>query len=105
MVDANALITLASRPSAGSGWIGVDYEGQFLAVGGPVMKLPKVEDQTFIQAQSDALKKGGFSPYMAHRPNMKPAIDAGHKIVYLTDKKNYRAELIFGDTILVAKRV
>ncbi len=103
MIDSNALIMLASQPSAGSGWLGVDWDGQFLAVGGPVLKLPRTEDQTFSKTQADALLKGGFHPHMAHRPNMKPSVDAGHKIVYLTDKKTYRAELRDGDTVLVAK--
>jgi hypothetical protein len=104
LIDSSVLIAHASQPSAGSGWIGVDWDDQFLAVGGPVLKLPKVDDQTFTKTQADALRKGGFSPHMAHRPNMKPSVDAGHKIVYLTDKKTYRAELRDGDTILVAKR-
>jgi hypothetical protein len=28
---------------SGSGWVGVEWDGAFLAVEGPVLKLPKVE--------------------------------------------------------------
>ena len=44
MVDANALLALASRPTEGSGWVGVECQpGIFLAVDGPFQKLPKLK--------------------------------------------------------------
>ena len=102
-IDSNALITLASQPSAEAGGSASIGTANFSRARGPVLKLPRTEDQTFSKTQADALLKGGFHPHMAHRPNMKPSVDAGHKIVYLTDKKTYRAELRDGDTVLVAK--
>lgn len=104
MVDADPLIALASQPSVGSGWEGVDWGNQFLAVSGPVLRLRKVDDQTFIEPYADALRGAGFTPHMAARNNMAPSLLAGHQVVYLTDKKTYRAEITSYDTILVAKR-
>jgi len=104
MIDTNVLFSLASQPMVGIGWVGVDYDRQFLAVDGPVLKLRKIEEHAFINSYSDALKKGGFRPHLANRSNMSPSLDAGHKVVYLTDKKTYRAEITNNDTILMAKR-
>jgi hypothetical protein len=103
-VDANPLVTLATQRMAGSGWVGVEWQGLFLAIEGPFRKLPKIDDQTYLEEMSDALRKGGFRPHRANRNHMGPSIAAGHKIVYLTDKKTYRAEITEYDAILVAKR-
>lgn len=104
MADANALIALATEPTTGSGWVGVEWNGQFLAVDGPVLKLHKIDDQTFVESYADALRKGGFRPHMANRYDMQRSLSAGHKVVHLTDKKTYRAEITNIDMILVARR-
>lgn len=103
-VDLDPLVTFAKQRMAGSGWVGVDWRDSFLAVEGPVLKLPKIDEQTYLEDMSDALRKGGFRPHRANRNNMRPSIAAGHKIVYLTDKRTFRAEITEGDVILVAKR-
>lgn len=103
-IDTDALVTLARQRMAGGGWVGVDWQGSFLALEGPIRKLPKIDDQTYLEEISDVLRKGGFRPYLANRNHMGPSIAAGHKIVYLTDKKTYRAEITQYDAILVAKQ-
>lgn len=101
--DPDALVTFASQRTVGSGWAGVDWAKQFLAVEGPVLKLRKVDDQQFVQEHADALKNGGFTPYKANRYHIGPSISAGYKAVYLTDKKTYYAEITDWDAILMAK--
>ena len=104
MVDVEPLVKYSSTRLEGSGWVGVDWGNQFLAVDGPVLKLNKINDQTFIEPYADALRGAGFIPHMASRNNLSPALTAGHRIVHITDKKTYRAEITSYDTILVAKR-
>ena len=41
VVDCDPLVTFAIQRMAGSGWVGIDWQGSFLAVEGPVLKLPK----------------------------------------------------------------
>ena len=105
MVDANALLALASQPTEGRGWVGVEAQpGVFLAVDGPFQKLPKIEDQTYIDTYAIALRRAGFVPHLADRLHLAPSLGAGNKIVFLTDKKNYRAQITRYDAILTAKR-
>jgi hypothetical protein len=53
---------------------------------------------------SEALKKEGFTPLLANRDNIGPTLGAGYKIVYMTDRKSYRAEIDQFDVVLTAKR-
>lgn len=103
MVDVEPMVKYCANVLEGSGWVGVDYQGAFLAIEGPIFKLKKIDDQTFIQAYSDALCKGGFRPHMANRFHMTPSVTAGHRKVYMTDKKTYYAEIRDYDAILMAK--
>jgi hypothetical protein len=102
-VDVDAMVTFAVRPMVGTGWVGVDWARQFLAVEGPVHKLKKVDDQQFVREYAEALRKGGFMSHDMNRSHRGPTISAGYKIVYLTDKKTYYAEITNGDLILTAK--
>ena len=105
MVDANAFLALASRPTEGSGWVGIELQpGVFLAVNGPFQKLDKIEDQTYMDTHGETLRRAGFIPHLANRFHMEPSIAAGNKKVFVTDKKTYRAEITSYDTILTAKR-
>jgi hypothetical protein len=104
VVDCDPLVTFATQRMAGSGWVGVDWQGSFLAVEGPVLKLRKIDDQAYVETISDALKKGGFTPHLANRNYIGPSLAAGNKIVYLTDKKTYRAQITQLDVVLTAKR-
>lgn len=103
MIDADALIAVAAQRTAGSGWSGVEWQGAFLAVDGPLLKLPKIENQTYVDTMADALKAGGFKPYLANRFYLAPSIATGYKVVQITDKKTYRAELDRFDAVLTAK--
>jgi hypothetical protein len=102
-IDAAPLIMFATQRMPGRGWIGVDWQGAFLAVDGPILKLPKIENQTYVDSMSAALKEGGFRSHLANRYHLGPSMAAGYKIVHITDKKTYRAELIQIDVILAAK--
>ena len=103
VIDVDPLVTFATQRMAGSGWVGVEWQGSFLAIEGPLLKLPKRDDQTHTETISDALRKGGFTPYLTNRFHLGPSLATGNKIVYLTDKKTYRAEIVSYDTILTAK--
>ena len=89
---------------SGSGWVGVEWDGAFLAVEGPVLKLPKVEEQAYRTTISDALDKAGFRVHLANRNDLGRSLAAGNKVVYMTDKKTYRAEITQFDVILTARR-
>lgn len=104
VVDCDPLVTFATQSMAGSGWVGVEWQGSFLSVEGPVLKLPKINDQAYFDSISDALRNGGFTPHLANRNYLGPSLAAGNKIVYLTDKKTYRAEITQFDVVLTAKR-
>ena len=102
-VDVDALVTFAAQRMAGTGWVGVEWARQFLAVEGPVHKFQKVDDQQFVREHAEALKKGGFISHQMNRSHRGPTISDGYKIVYLTDEKTYYAEITNGDLILTAK--
>jgi hypothetical protein len=102
-VDATPLIADATLTPPGSGWVGIDWNGTYLAVDGPVMKLPILESQTYLEPMSDALKRAGFATRLANRNHIGPTLGAGYKKVFMTDRKSYRAEIVSYDTVLTAK--
>jgi hypothetical protein len=103
LIDANGLIALATQRMPGSGWVGVDFNGSFLAVDGPLFKLQGLEDQVYIDTQAEALKRARFKTSPANMYDLSRTIALGYKIVYVTDKKTYRARLTGRDVVLVAK--
>jgi len=90
-------------PGSASAWRGVEWEGAYLAVDGPALKLPERGAQTYQEAMGTALKAAGFKPYLASRQNLAPSLKKGYKIVHMTDRKAYRAEIEGFDVVLVAK--
>jgi hypothetical protein len=90
-------------PAAASAWRGVDWQGTYLAVDGPVLKLSERNAQTYQDAMGVALKAAGFTPYLASRQNLAPSLKKGYKVVYMTDRKAYRAEIEQFDVVLTAK--
>jgi TIR domain len=84
-------------------WLGVEWEGKYLAVDGPVLKLTERSPQPYQDAIGDALKAAGFKPYLASRQNLSPSLKKGYKVVYMTDRKAYRAEIEAFDVVLTAK--
>ncbi len=50
MVDVQPMVKYCANVLEGSVWVDVDYQGAFLAIEGPIFKLKKIDDQTFIQA-------------------------------------------------------
>jgi hypothetical protein len=94
-----------NRPENGgaSPWRGTEWQGAFLAVDGPVLKLAERSPQTYQESMSIALKKAGFTPYLAARHNLGPSLSKGYKIVYMTDRKSFRMEIDSFDVVLTAK--
>jgi hypothetical protein len=88
--------------STGS-WKGVEWDGKYLAVDGPILGLPERSPQTYIDEMGNALRGAGFTPYLAARNNLAPSLRKGYKVVYMTDRKSYRAEIAGIDLMLVAK--
>jgi hypothetical protein len=103
MIELGPLIKYCGFCLDRSSWKGVDWQGAFLATDGPFMKLPKVEPQTFTQSISDALREGGYRTFLARRDLLGQTLAKGYKIVYLTDRTSYRAEIEQIDVILTAK--
>jgi hypothetical protein len=89
-------------PSAG-GWSGAKWEKTYLAVDGPILGLPERSPQTYIDDMGNALRSAGFTPRLSARNRLGPSAKAGYKIVYMTDRKSYRAEIHSGDVMLTAK--
>ena len=84
-------------------WRGAEWQGRFLAVDGPVLKLPERSAQPYQDTMGTALKDAGFIPYLASRQNLNPSLRKGYKVVYMTDRKAYRAEIEEFDVVLTAK--
>jgi hypothetical protein len=101
--DVDALMTFATQRTAESGWVGVEWNGSFLAVDGPLDKLPKREDQIYVEDMATALKSGGFATYLANKHDLSRAIALGYRVVQITDGKTFRAELVRYDVVLVAR--
>jgi len=98
-----------SAPEARTGidlWEGVEWQGAFLAIDRPdVLRLQKIEDQHFQQSAVTALEAAGFRCHLAALNNLSPALDAGRRIVWATDRQSYRARLTQNnELVLVAKR-
>ena len=68
-----------------------------------MLKLSDRSAQTFIETMLDALRDAGFTPRLAARHHLGPSLGAGYKIVYMTDRKTYRAEVDSYDTVLTTK--
>jgi hypothetical protein len=90
-------------PVTASAWRGAEWERQFLAVDGPVIKLPERSAQPFQDSMGTALKDAGFTPYLASRQNLASSLRKGYKVVHMTDRKAYRAEIEQFDVVLTAK--
>jgi hypothetical protein len=103
-VDSDALIMLATQQTAASGWVGVEWNGSFLAVDGPLDKLPKREDQLYLEYMETALKSGGFATHLANKHDLSRPIALGYRVVQITDGKTFRAEVGRGDVVLVARK-
>jgi len=65
------------KSSQGSSWQGADWERTFLAVDGPVLKLPERSAQEYQESMSTALKNAGFNPYLAARHNLGLTLSKG----------------------------
>jgi hypothetical protein len=102
-VDFDALIMQVAQGTAESGWVGVQWNGSLLAVGGPLDKLPEREAQVYIEEMATALKAGGFKTHLANKYDLSRPIALGYKVVQITDGKTFRAELVRHDVVLVAK--
>ena len=87
------------------GWIGVSWESKFLSYDGPIEGLKLIEDQTHQESMSDALKKGGFSPYLALLEKLSEHANKGRRIIYLTDRASWRGKIVNKQKVLVAKPV
>lgn len=85
-------------------WSGTEWQGAFLAVDGPVMKLPERSNQGYQESMAKALKDAGFTPRLSGTRNLGPTLGADYKIVYVTDRKTYRAEIHEYDVMLTAKQ-
>jgi len=85
------------------GWRGVEWQGAYLAIEGPVLTLQKGDPQAYQQSMSDELRKAGFEVRLANRRFLGQTQGNGYKIVYLTDRKNFRYEICDLDVILTAR--
>lgn len=102
-VHSDALVMHATQGPLGGGWVGVEWNGSFLAIDGPLDKLPKREDQIYIDDMGAALKAGGFATHLANKYDLGRVIALGYKVVQMTDRKTFRAELVRYDVVLVAR--
>jgi hypothetical protein len=93
-----------SDAHSASAWSGVEWQGAFLAVDGPVMKLPERGNQAYQESMSKVLKDAGFTPRLSGTRNLGPTLGSGYKIVYMTDRKTYKAEIHQYDVMLTAKK-
>ena len=89
----------------GEGWLGVEWDGRFLAYDGPYESLPLIEEAIFEQSMADALQRSGrFSVYMGGPDKLSRHAEQGYRIVYLTDRTSWRRKIAKGDALLLAKR-
>ena len=102
-VDSDALIMHATQRTAASGWVGVEWNGGFLAVDGPLDKLLKREDQVYLEDMATTLKADGFATYLANKHDLSRPIALGYRVVQITDGKTFRAEVVRGDVVLMAR--
>jgi hypothetical protein len=90
---------------APSGWLGVEWNGKFLAYDGPYENLKLIEDRGFDMSMQEALQAGGYRV---------AAYDKGHfgeiggkvHFVLLTDRTSWRCRVVAkGDAYLVASPI
>ncbi len=85
------------------GWKGVECEGTYLAVEGPFLKLTERSAQPYTEAMSKALADAGFTPHFARRERPGLMLEKGYKIVHMTDRRTYQAEIHSRELVFVAK--
>lgn len=80
------------------GWIGVNWEGKFLSYDGPIESLNLIEDRPHQQSMLEALDKAGFKTHWGAQDRLSSHIEKGYRIIYLTDRKQWRQKIIYTKT-------
>lgn len=102
--DLVSLDVKADRLAAqNAGWIGVEWQGEFLAYEGPIQALRLIEDGVFHQAMSDALEGAGYTPRLGRSDGFSHHYEKGYRIIYLTDRKSWRQKIVQNDLVLLAR--
>lgn len=83
------------------GWRGAEWNGKFLAYDGPIEEITRIEDAPFECSMQEALQSAGYKIVMARREQLVDYIPRGFKQVFLTDRRRWRREIAWGDTVLV----
>jgi TIR domain len=89
--------------SASSGWLGAEWNENFLAYEGPYEALPRIEDRNFETSMQEALKAAGYNVALYDENNFAAIGDTGH-FVQLTDRKSWRCRVASGTAWLIASR-
>ena len=89
-------------PGGASAWRGVEWEGAYLAVYGPRRNCP-TRRPSLSRGDGHGIKGRWIAALLASRQNLAPSLKKGYKIVHMTDRKAYRAEIEGFDVVLVAK--
>jgi len=87
---------------ASSGWLGVEWNGKFLAYDGPYESMKLIEDRGFDMSMQEALQAGGYKVAIYDKGHFG---EVGGKVhfVQLTDRKSWRCRVVAkGDAYLVA---
>lgn len=94
--DADA----ASRLS--SGWLGAEWDGEFLAYEGPYRGLRSVEDAVFEMSMQKALEAAGYRVALYDENSVASMGEKG-RFVQLTDRVSWRCRIAKGRMWLVAR--
>ncbi|MGO9267702.1 MAG: toll/interleukin-1 receptor domain-containing protein [Candidatus Binataceae bacterium] len=114
LVDASELAKLSEtlkglkRESAiaervSKGWIGVEWNGRFLAYDGPYEGFTPIEDDApFEMSMQKALETAGYRVALYDK-NSLPRLGEGGKVVQLTDRKSWRRKIMGNGGWLIAR--
>jgi len=94
----------AATSVAMSGWIGAEWNGNFLAYNGPYQTLQLIEDGQFEPSMQKALEAADYRVALYDK-NHFGVIGEGGRFVQLTDRKSWRCRIASGPQWLVARPV
>lgn len=86
-----------------TGWLGAEWNGNFLAYDGPYQRLPLIEDAVFQSSMQTALSSAGYRIALYDQNHFATMGDFG-RFVQLTDRKSWRCRISQGPMWLVAHR-
>jgi hypothetical protein len=94
-----------SHKDSETSWEGVSFGRHFICYDGSYQAIQESNPAIFSEEMCDSLKRSGYKCRLASPDKLSDHSDKGYKLIYLTDKKNFRQEIRRSNQILMARKL